>query len=309
MTKTKIPKNYWYGEGRKIIVIPPQIIRQHQTDGLFLNGLYLTEIGYYPEASNHYTHRKTGSSDNIMIYCLNGEGWVILNGEKKPVKPNTFFVLPQHIEHEYGASEDHPWTLYWVKFGGDGLSGLNHLSFTLQSFQPTPFAYGTEAIALFDEIFLSLEQGYSTQYLVYVNLLFVNFLTLFFFQHGSLIRKEHTNPHELIVQKVMEYMKKYLNKSISIAEFANTSGCSVSHLSNIFRLSTGHSPIDYFNQLKIQKACQELYSGNKLIKEIAAELGFSDQYYFSRLFRNIMGLSPNQYKNRNALRFPLKQNP
>lgn len=302
MIKTEIPKNYWHGEGRKIIVIPPQILTQHKTNGVFLNGLYLTEIGYYPEALKHYTHRRQGSPDNILIYCLNGEGWVKLNGEKQVVNRNTFFVLPQHIEHEYGASEHDPWTIYWVKFGGDGLSGLNLLSFTKQSFQPKSFAYETEAIALFNEMFLTLGQGYGTQYLVYVNLLFVNFLTLFFFQHGSLIRKENTNPHDQIVQRVVAHMKLYINRSISIAELADVSGCSASHLSNIFRISTGHSPIDYFNQLKIQKACQELYSGNKLIKEIALELGYSDQYYFSRLFSNVMGLSPSQYKNRNTLK-------
>jgi AraC family transcriptional regulator of arabinose operon len=302
MIKTGIPKNYWHGEGRKIIVIPPQVIRQHKANGVFLSALYLTDIGYYPEASNHYTHRRKGSPENILIYCLKGEGWVKLNGEKHILSHNTFIILPQHIEHEYGACEHDPWSIYWVKFGGDGLSGLNTLSFTKQSFLPNTFAYSTEAIQVFDEMFQTLEQGYSTQYLVYVNLLLVNFLSLFFFQHGPLIRKETTNPHDLIVQKTVENMKQHLNKSVSVAELANGSGCSISHLSTIFRLSTGHSLIDYFNQLKIQKACQELYSGNKLIKEIAAELGYSDQYYFSRLFRNIMGISPSQYKNRNTLR-------
>jgi len=302
MTKTGIPKNYWHGEGRKIIVIPPQIIRQHKTTGVFLNSLYLTDLGYYPEALNHHTHRRKGSPENILIYCMKGEGWVILDGEKHILSQNAFMILPQHTEHEYGASEHDPWSIYWVKFGGDGLSGLNTFSFTKQSFLPKSFAYGTEAIELFDKMFHTLEQGYSTQYLVYVNLLFVNFLTLFFFQHGSLIRKETTNLHDLIVQKAVENMKQHLNRSVSITELAIASGCSVSHLSNIFRQSTGHSPIDYFNQLKIQKACQELYSGNKLIKEIAAELGYSDQYYFSRLFSNIMGISPSQYKNRNVLR-------
>lgn len=300
MTKTTIPKNYWSGEGRKIIVIPPQILKkQRQAAGLF-SGLYLTDMGYYPHALKHYTHRKKGSTENILIYCVKGEGWVGLAGQKHQVDANTFFLLPQNIEHEYGASDENPWTIYWLKFGGEGLPDLNALSFTKQSFTPQTFSHNNEAIELFDEMFLTLEQGYSTQYLVYVNMLLINFLTLFFFKGGSVIRKETTNPHDLIVQKAIENMKSNLTKSVTIGILANASSCSVSHLSNIFKLSTGHSPIDYFNHLKIQKACQELYSGNKLIKNIAADLGYADQYYFSRLFTKLMGTSPNQYRIRNA---------
>lgn len=79
-------------------------------------------------------------------------------------------------------------------------------------------------------------------------------------------------------------------------------GCvnySASHFGQIFLKKTGHSPLNYFNQLKIQKACQMLDFSDMKIKEIANELGFYDQYHFSKTFFKITGENPSQYKKRN----------
>lgn len=56
------------------------------------------------------------------------------------------------------------------------------------------------------------------------------------------------------------------------------------------------SPINYFNQLKIQKACQLLDFTDKKAKEIAFELAFSDPYYFSKVFTKYMHMSPKEYR-------------
>jgi AraC-like DNA-binding protein len=54
----------------------------------------------------------------------------------------------------------------------------------------------------------------------------------------------------------------------------------------------------YFNHLKMQRACQLLQFTGLRIKEIAAEFGFEDPYYFSRLFTKTMGVSPTDYRNK-----------
>ena len=55
-------------------------------------------------------------------------------------------------------------------------------------------------------------------------------------------------------------------------------------------------PIDYFLHLKMQKACQLLFSQDMKIKQVALQLGYEDQYYFSRIFKKYMGMSPEQYR-------------
>lgn len=59
---------------------------------------------------------------------------------------------------------------------------------------------------------------------------------------------------------------------------------------------TGHSPIDYFFQMKMQKASQQLDFTNRSVKDIAMSMGFDDPYYFSKRFKKITGMSPRKYR-------------
>ncbi|MGE7057069.1 helix-turn-helix domain-containing protein, partial [Paenibacillus glucanolyticus] len=72
---------------------------------------------------------------------------------------------------------------------------------------------------------------------------------------------------------------------------------SVPHFTFRFKEATGYSPIDYYLRLKIQLACQHLDLTGQSIKEISHRLGFQDPYYFSRLFKKIMGKSPSDYRD------------
>ncbi|HNW55438.1 MAG TPA: helix-turn-helix transcriptional regulator, partial [Bacteroidales bacterium] len=60
---------------------------------------------------------------------------------------------------------------------------------------------------------------------------------------------------------------------------------------------TGHSPIDYFIQPKIQRSCRYLDNTVLSIADVAREIGFDDQFYFSRQFRKVMSMSPREYRN------------
>jgi YesN/AraC family two-component response regulator len=54
--------------------------------------------------------------------------------------------------------------------------------------------------------------------------------------------------------------------------------------------------MDYLIHLRIQKACQLLDNTTLQVKEIAAVSGFDDPYYFSRIFKKVMGRSPVDYR-------------
>ncbi|MDR0449883.1 MAG: helix-turn-helix transcriptional regulator, partial [Treponema sp.] len=62
---------------------------------------------------------------------------------------------------------------------------------------------------------------------------------------------------------------------------------------------TGYAPMEYFLRLKIQAAARDIFFSDSLIQDIAAIYGIEDPYYFSRLFKRIMGVSPRQYRNYN----------
>jgi AraC-like DNA-binding protein len=91
---------------------------------------------------------------------------------------------------------------------------------------------------------------------------------------------------------------------VSLAEMAGQVDLSASQFSYTFRQQTGQSPLAYFNQLKMQHACMLLTVTQLSVKEIAHQVGCADPYYFSRLFKKIVGSSPSEYREPPASQKP-----
>ena len=129
-------KNIWYGAGRQRIEIPRTVLRSGIHGNSFLRSLHIRSIGYYPKAKDHYTYRKKGLPENFLFYCVDGHGSYSLAGQDYEVGPNEFFILPQNVEHAYGSNADHPWSIYWIHFGGESLKELNATLAFQKHFKP-----------------------------------------------------------------------------------------------------------------------------------------------------------------------------
>jgi AraC family transcriptional regulator, arabinose operon regulatory protein len=92
-------------------------------------------------------------------------------------------------------------------------------------------------------------------------------------------------------------MQEHLHENLGLNQLSSYFNYSASRFSHLFKKKTGYAPIDYFIQLKMQKASQQLDFTEKTVKEIASDMGFDDPYYFSKRFRKIFGMSPSQYRS------------
>jgi AraC-like DNA-binding protein len=108
--------------------------------------------------------------------------------------------------------------------------------------------------------------------------------------------QEISKAEQTVTEKAIAFMKKNISNRYTLQELAVFFNYSPSQFSNKFRKETGYSPIDYFIHLKLQQACKLLDSTDKKIYEIADELGYDDPYYFSKLFKKVMHVAPEQYK-------------
>ncbi|HBT85173.1 MAG TPA: AraC family transcriptional regulator, partial [Porphyromonadaceae bacterium] len=69
------------------------------------------------------------------------------------------------------------------------------------------------------------------------------------------------------------------------------------HFIRIFKNDMQTTPIKYINQKKIERAQLLLITGDKSIKDIAYDLSFENVYYFNRLFKKIIGMTPSEYRS------------
>ena len=184
-------KNIWYGAGRQRIEIPKTILKSRVHSNLLLKHLHICSIGYYPKAKDHYTYRKKGLAENFLFYCVDRHGWYKVDNQKYEVGPNEFFILPQHTEHSYGSDEEHPWTIYWIHFGGESLADFNKLQTVQKHFKPDYIKNNGDILPVFFRIYKTLELGYSIDNLLFANMCLSHFITLFIYKNVCIKIKNH----------------------------------------------------------------------------------------------------------------------
>ncbi|MES2777357.1 MAG: AraC family transcriptional regulator [Bacteroidota bacterium] len=283
-------------EGQRAIVIPTKILIQQCDTHPVVQQLYVTDIGYYPNALYHHRQRTQGVNQHILIYCVKGCGWAQISGKNYVVSPGDFVLIPSDMPHEYGADAETPWTIYWMHF--KGLCGPGFIDMMLQKMggHVASISFQENRLHLFEEIYTSVERGYSTDNICYASLSLQYFLASCCFDTNYNYQATHGKQDNITL--CVNYLQRHIDKPLSLQEIAQAVNLSVSHFAAIFKKSTGFSIIEYFNHLKIQKACQYLQFTELRINEIADRLGIEDPYYFSRMFTKTIGLSPNKYRDK-----------
>ncbi len=93
---------------------------------------------------------------------------------------------------------------------------------------------------------------------------------------------------------VLELIHASPDENFPCDELARRAGCSAPTLVRLFRKHLNTTPREYANRYRMEHARQLLLLGEFSVKEVAARLGFRNQFYFSRLFRRCFGVPPSQ---------------
>ncbi|RLU01727.1 MAG: AraC family transcriptional regulator [Ketobacter sp.] len=265
-----------------------QLARHPLTESLYINGM-----GLYPNASGHTMSRQE-HEDNLLMYCSEGRGQVNANGTVSEVNPGDLILLPKGTSHDYQAAADHPWTLRWVHFAGaKALDYIANLG-VADSVSVVSVGQHPKIISDFDALFSVRETGYNMKALIHASQTLKQSLTYL----AILISSQSQQARQPInLETIQTLMMANLSGELDLDALANAAHLSKYHFSKRYKALTGYSPIQHFIHLKMERACYLLDIGNQPISHVAAELGYEDPQYFSRLFKKVTGLSPRQYRH------------
>lgn len=98
-----------------------------------------------------------------------------------------------------------------------------------------------------------------------------------------------------IVRKAVEEIHSHYSQSLRLESFAAENNITPQYLSSLFSKETGTTFSNYLRDVRIEKAKELLKEGNKKVYEIACAVGYPDQKYFSKIFRECVGISAKQY--------------
>ncbi|MGW9111758.1 helix-turn-helix domain-containing protein [Microbacterium sp. NPDC055683] len=248
----------------------------------------VTDAGYFPAAAGHRRVRERGAAETIVMLCVTGSGTVHLGDAAHPLTSGACIVIPAHQPHEYVASRDDPWTIWWMHVRGTDVAELTGPLLGIP--RPLTRLRSIEGVAaLFDELVGLLERRLSPVQLVAAAGVAWQLLTRIV---ADSILPAEGSP----LERAMRFLEARVDGNIPVAELAAMVGLSPSHLSALFRRATGGGPGAFHTSLKMARARGLLDTTSSSVSEIAAAVGYADPLYFSRHFRRVHGMNPTRYR-------------
>jgi len=248
--------------------------------------------GHLRAGFEHRIQRETYPGHELIL-CVSGRGWVQINGKRHDVAADDLVWVNCHHPHAYGSISQDPWELYWVRVEGRPLEKVANLLETRT--QPVIRSFRAKDATLEFAQILKHMVGSRPSDAARVNAAVTALIALAFesrLSDSDMIRQEL--PQQ--VQKALEKMRLYFHTPIRVAELAALAGMSESHFSRQFKTSIGTSPIDWLRRERINQAKHRLIESSDAVKEVARQVGYSDQFFFSKDFKKMTKLTPTQFR-------------
>lgn len=277
-------------KGEQMVVLPTESFSDY-VEHPQVRRLYLTDVGFFPCAKNHYREREDGIEENIFIFCTEGSGTIVVEGTEYILHENEAFCIPRFRGHRYFACPEDPWSILWVHFKGEDVAFYPIEECCVVKFNTQ---HATNRMHfLFDLLFRVLEGNYTLGNFIYIS----QVLSLILAETYDREKGNTTLEQNKHVTNVVKYMYQHLNENLTLEQIVQEFELSKSYLNAVFQKYTQHAPMDFFINLKMKRACEMLRSTDVYVYEVAQALGYTDQYYFSRIFKRVVGMSPREYKN------------
>jgi len=253
---------------------------------------YPLAMGFYPNAVGH-TMQRDVHDDHLIIYCVDGGGYVESRDYTGAVTAGDVVLLPKGCPHTYRANIDAPWSLYWCHFRGCCSHEFVHHISTQALSARIPVGHSSVLLGNFRAILAARKTGYNSTAMIQVANQLRQLLSSIPIEADNFSRQHH---HNFNLDNLQAYMWENISRHLDLDALAARANLSKYHFCSKYKAITGYSPIKHFIHMKMEHACALLDTSDLSVGMIAAELGYDDPLYFTRTFKKTLGLSPRDYR-------------
>lgn len=260
--------------------------------GRIITGM-LTSVGIFAfkEIPRH-EHKKEWE----MHYIVDGRGWFRNGTRFERFTQGAIFFSPPGTDHEAHSDNHSAFPYYHILFNPDSrtLTKLLALANWAKEEEGKPFGplnAANHASTALNELRLRFSSADVWANEAADHLFSVFLCDLLDGQYAPKSRNERP-----FLEAVLERMHASLTGTLDLDELAREQGIDKAYLIRRFKQATGIPPHRYFLDLKLKNAAFQLRHGNFPIKAIAADLGFYDEFHFSKQFKLCFQVSPTDYR-------------
>lgn len=230
--------------------------------------------------------------DHYLIHCIiSGSGFFSCGGKTFSLSAGDGFLVAPSEVVSYTASESDPWEYCWVGFNGSDAKRLMAQTGLLRAEPVFHYDKSGRLEELLTHICGEYGSGQGAEAKMEAGLLL--FLAELMELYGA-PDSQHDSGFEY-VQKAIRYIDFNYSSDIDINDIAASAGISRSYLYRLFMQHISMSPNEYLMRFRISKGAELLEENRLSVGEVAYSTGFSDQLYFSRVFKKYMGIPPSRY--------------
>lgn len=244
-----------------------------------------------------FVHNCRSFDENVLIMVTEGTLYITANNVPFSLVPGQYIFLKAGEEHFGHRPSEGRLSYLWAHFRSDcGFETVNDENGEYTYLLPEALALSDSGrtAQLFHQLMdMSLEEKLYTQNMSdYAMSLLLMEISQEYFRS-----KDSSDKLPSAVVSAREWIKNHYYLPFDVTELADDVGYSADYLSSLFKQSTGISIVRYTNRLRIKTAKTLLSNYDITIKEAAFSCGFSDEKYFMKVFKQLEGITPSQYKN------------
>lgn len=242
------------------------------------------------QCDNGYSFGPAVRNFYLIHYVYSGQGELHINKKVYKIHEGQFFLIyPKQIAY-YKADDNDPWLYRWIEFDG---------SFSEKLMTVTGFSHENHVISDDDGVGSALKNIIDLGWSDFETIMshfwsFIGTLT-----KGKLLKKDE-NTAETYVSNAKYYIKSNIHKRITVSEIAHFLNIDRSHLTRIFKNSSGISTQQFIISLKMEMASQSLKKSSMTIKEVAGSVGYDNQMEFSKLFKKHFNTTPTLWREKDG---------
>jgi len=239
---------------------------------------------------------KMNESFTVLIAIASGKGVLNTDGIMYELMEGSVILLPAHCQASLIADLQHPFHAYKLAIStreqgkpvpaGTLMRKSEAASNSIIQF----FPYEPAIVANVEELYIHRLPGSEIRHVQNQIVFHQIILQLLEEQKDKYAASELPS-----MERSISYLENHYNDKIKRERLAEIAGVSQSHYSILFKQLTGFSPNEYLSRLRVHRAKELLINGSGTLREIALKVGYKDEFYLSRRFKQQTGAAPSGY--------------
>ncbi|WP_435170651.1 AraC family transcriptional regulator [Paenibacillus glycanilyticus] len=251
-------------------------------------------LGKYTRPSDQDVNRETGLRDFSLHLVVAGKGYIELDDTVHALKKGDVFLHCPQQRMRYYTSEDDRWEIYWLQFNGKGLA-----DFLLERGFREPSIWYMNDFTMLEQSWLELlDEIERNQFSRPAKISALTYAVLIDFMCNAIpfSNKRGTQNVDRIIQ-LLPSMQKNAHLPYILEEWSDKVNLTPNYFCSLFKKVTRITPLAYITKCRIQNSKHKLLADPHMsIKEIAIDSGYPSVSYFNKIFMEMEGVTPGEFR-------------